>query len=84
MRALLFLASAVVVSSHSTANAQQAAGSEVDFFGIYAPPVYDGGGPPRTEPDVMPFTAEGQRAADAVRWLARRRPRSFRRAPRCP
>ncbi len=65
MRALLFLASAVVVSSHSTANAQQTAGSEVDFFGIYAPPVYDGGGPPRTEPDVMPFTREGQRASDA-------------------
>jgi len=36
-----------------------------DLSGIYAPPVYDGGGPPRVEPGVIPFTAEGQRAADA-------------------
>ena len=65
MRALLFLATAVTVSGYPTANAQQTAGSEVDLFGVYAPPIYDGGGPPRTEPDVIPFTVEGQRAANA-------------------
>ncbi len=65
MKALLFLASAVVVGGHPTASAQQTAGSKVDLFGVYAPPIYDGGGPPRTEPNVIPFTAEGQRAADA-------------------
>ena len=65
MRALLLFATAVVLNGHPSANAQQAAGSEVDLVGIYAPPVYDGGGPARTGPDVIPFTEEGRRAADA-------------------
>ena len=65
MRGVLFLACAVVVGGHPSANAQQTADSGLDIFGVYAPPIYAGGGPPRTEPDVIPFTSEGQRAADA-------------------
>ena len=65
MRALSFFVSALIVSGHSTTHAQQAAESNADIFGVYASPIFDGGGPPRTEPDVIPFTAEGQRAADA-------------------
>jgi len=65
MRALLFFVSIGSVCGHPSADAQQTAGSELNFSGIYAPPVYDGGGPPRIEPAVIPFTAEGQRAAEA-------------------
>ena len=68
MRRLLFFASAVVgLASYLTANAQGTAGSGADFFGLYAQPVLHGRRPmtPDTEPDAIPYTAEGQRAFDA-------------------
>ncbi len=42
-------------------------GSGADFFGLYAQPIREGGVPatPDTEPDAIPYTAEGQRAFDA-------------------
>ncbi len=63
MRALLCVATVVGIISHLSARAQelatQAAGVEQDFSGIYA------GGRPIIEPDVYPFTAEGERGHSA-------------------
>jgi len=59
------------VLSHVTARAQeggaQDAGSELDFSGVYAVGVFTGGLGPTTieQPDVYPFTPEGERAHDA-------------------
>ena len=51
--------------------------SGADFFGIYAQPVLDGRRPmaPDTEPDAIPYTAEGQRAFDA--YYPELNPRNF-------
>ena len=43
-------------------DAQQGSESGVDFLGIYAPPIFDGGGPPRRRPDVLPLSDEGRQA----------------------
>ena len=59
------------VVSQMTASAQapstQATGSELDFFGIYAAPVFatDLGIPPYTQPDTFPFTAPAEQAFNA-------------------
>ena len=45
--------------------AQLSSESGVDYLGIYAPPIFDGGGPPRSEPEVIPFTEEGRSVSEA-------------------
>jgi len=63
MRALLFFVTIIGVVSQLTAHAQapatQAAEPDTDFSGIYA------GASTIIEPDVYPFTVEGERAHDA-------------------
>ncbi len=44
---------------------QIASESGVDFLGIYAPPIYDGGGPPRRQPDEFPYTTAGRQAYES-------------------
>lgn len=65
MRIVFLLAAMPLMSVHSTASAQGAAASGVDIFGIYAPPIFDGGLPPRSEPGEIPFTEAGRRRAEA-------------------
>jgi len=64
MRALVFFAAVAAVTSHVTVRAQmpgaQTAGSKVDFSGFYI-----GARRPFVEPDVYPFTAEGEQGHDA-------------------
>ena len=67
MKTLLFFASAVVgLAGQQTASAQGTAGTAADFFGIYIQKVLLGRRPmePDTEPDAIPYTAQGQRAFD--------------------
>ena len=47
------------------AGAQQGSESGVDFLGVYAPPIFDGGGPPLREPDVIPLSEAGREAVEA-------------------
>ena len=65
MRIMMLLAAASTMSVHSAASAQDDAASGTDIFGVYAPPIFDGGLPPRSEPDEIPFTAAGRRRAEA-------------------
>ncbi len=65
MKAQLAVSISFAVIGSLGVNAQQGSESAVDFLGIYATPVFDGGGPPRSEPEVIPFTVEGRRASDA-------------------
>ncbi len=68
MRALLFCAIVLGVSGHLTASAQspdaEASGPGENFFGVYVAPIYVAA-VGASQPDVFPFTAEGQRAHDA-------------------
>jgi len=68
MRTLTFFAILVGMVGHATANAQvpgtQPPGSGVDFSGLYAPPVFVAT-IAVSEPDVYPFTGEGERAFNA-------------------
>ncbi len=67
MRVLLSLVILGGIVSHLTASAQalaQTAGSGVDFSGVYASVVFVGA-PTVIEPDVYPFTVEGERAFNA-------------------
>ena len=65
IKTLLAVSFAFAVIGPIRADAQHGSESGVDFLGIYATPVFDGGGPPRSEPDVMPFTDEGRRASES-------------------
>jgi hypothetical protein len=49
---------------HTTANSQADSSSNLDFSGIYAPPVFVGT-VPVSEPDIYPFTTEGQQTFNA-------------------
>ena len=67
LKTLLFFASAMVgIASPQTADAQGTAGPGADFFGIYIQKVLVGRRPmePDTEPDAIPYTAQGRRAFD--------------------
>ena len=55
---------AICVFGAVRADAQQGSESGVDYLGIYAPPVFDGGGPPRRQPDVIPISEAGRRAVE--------------------
>jgi len=65
MRASLFCGIVVGVIGHVTASAQgtRAAGAGQDFYGVYVAPIYVAV-PEVSQPDVFPFTAEGERAHD--------------------
>lgn len=65
MRMFLSVALAICVFGAIRANAQQGSESGVDFLGIYAPPIYDGGGPPRRNPEVVPLSEAGRLALEA-------------------
>ena len=65
MRMLIFVALAICVFGAIRADAQQGSESGVDFLGIYAPPIFDGGGPPRRNPEVIPLSEEGRLALEA-------------------
>ena len=56
------IAAGLLLLSTSGASAQTVSAAGVDFLGIYGPPIYDGGGPPRRQPDVIPYTAAGREA----------------------
>jgi len=62
--ALTRFAIAAIVGGVLAACTEAPGVSEVDFSGVYAPPIFVGT-PPVTEPDVYPFTAEAARAFDA-------------------
>lgn len=59
------LASVLIVGGLPVIGASQTSESPVDFFGIYAAPLFDDGVPPLHEPDVIPFTAEGRQVSEA-------------------
>ncbi len=65
MRIAATLAGAVAVGGLPAFSSAQTSESPADFFGIYAAPLFDGGVPPLHEPDVIPFTEEGRRIAEA-------------------
>ena len=62
MKVLISVALAFSVLGAIEANAQQGSESGVSYLGIYAPPIFDGGGPPRRRPDVLPLSDEGRQA----------------------
>ena len=61
---LIFFAIFINCIMHATATAQARLDTNLDFSGIYAPPVFVGT-VPVSEPDIYPFTTEGQRAFNA-------------------
>ena len=67
MRVLIFFAGLGGILSQSNVSAQEigAVNSEVDFSGIYAVGVYTGVPTRVEEPDVYPFTEEGERTHNA-------------------
>ena len=62
MKVLLSVALAICLFGALPADAQQGSESGVDFLGVYAPPVFDGGGPPRRQPEVIPLSEAGRQA----------------------
>jgi hypothetical protein len=65
MNIRVLLTSTLIVGGLPAVGTPQSAEPPVNLFGVYAAPVFDGGGPPRREPDVIPFTEEGRRVAEA-------------------
>ena len=62
MKVLISVALAFSAFGAIEAHAQQGSESGVSYLGIYAPPIFDGGGPPRRRPDVLPLSDEGRQA----------------------
>lgn len=62
MKVLACAALTICVFVSIPADAQQGSETGVDFLGIYAPPIFDGGGPPRRRPDVLPLSDPGRQA----------------------
>ena len=71
MRVLIFFAGLGGILNQSNVSAQEigAVNSEVDFSGIYAVGVYTGVPTRVEEPDVYPFTEEGERTHNAYDWF---------------
>ena len=61
----LCLATAIAVGCLPAIGQSQTAETRVDFSGVYGPPPFVGGGPPRIEPEVYPFTEQGRMASEA-------------------
>lgn len=62
MKVLSCAALAICAFVAIPSDAQQGSESGVDFLGIYAPPIFDGGGPPRRRPDTLPLSDAGRQA----------------------
>lgn len=65
MRMCVVFTGAMIVGGLPILGTAQTMESPVDIFGVYAAPLFDGGVPPLHEPDVIPFTEEGRRIAEA-------------------
>lgn len=65
MSVRLYITTAVVVGCLPAAVQSQTTEAPLNIFGVYGPPPFEGGGAPRIEPDVYPFTEQGRRASEA-------------------
>jgi hypothetical protein len=59
------LSTAIVVACVPVAGQSQTSEAPLNIFGVYGPPPFVGGGPPRIEPEVYPFTEQGRMASEA-------------------
>jgi hypothetical protein len=65
MKIPVVITSALIAGGLPVVGSPQTAESPENFFGIYAAPIFDDGVPPLHEPEVIPFTEEGRRVAEA-------------------